>query len=93
MEVSIYKGRKNDLVIGLIRRYVITGEDKTIVISIKKTDKEFSILQYGFDKKGEFIEDLEFTVTHKKKYFAIQEANKMVQKYVPTFAQKRVYKK
>ena len=93
-KVTEYKGTKNDLVIGLVNRFVISDGDKTVVISLTKNDKGFLILQYGFNKEGEEIENLNLISNpFKKKYYAMKDIKGMIKKYLPTYGEKKVYPK
>lgn len=94
MVVAEYKGKKNDLIIGLIHRWVLTGDDKTIVITVNKVDEGFDIRQWAMDKDGNDIEsDQLLTTPFKKKYYAMEEVNKMIKVYLPSWGEKKVYKR
>ena len=94
MEVKEYKGTKNDLVIGLVNRFVLTGKDKIITISLLKKGKEFEINQWAMDSDGNELETYRVETTgFRKKYYAMQEIKSIIKKYVPTYGEKKVYKK
>ena len=85
-KVVEYKGKKNDLIIGLINRWTILDGTRTIFITLLKNGKEFHIIQWGMDKNGEDIEELNVEVkTTKKKYLVYKDIITMIQKFEPMY--------
>ena len=89
MELKIYTGKKNDLLIGLVKRWTLSNIEKTITITLKKVADGFQYNIWGMDKDGNDIEDLTFlSNTNKKKYYISQEVNQYIKKHIPTFGEK-----
>ena len=89
MEVNIYKGKKNDLVIGLVKRWTLTDENKTITISMSVVGSVYSIKQWGMDMNGDNIGSLElYKDKFTKKFLAVKYANSLVAKFIPGFPKK-----
>ncbi len=94
MEVNIYTGKKNDLVIGLVKRWTLTDDSKTITISLTKVGSTFTISQWAMDNNGDNIPDLALTEPNiAKKRAAITKINGMVSKYIPGFPKRSTYNK
>ena len=85
-KVVEYKGKQNDLIIGLINRWTILDDSRTIFITLSKNGKGFIITQWGMDKNGEDIEELNVEIkTTKKKYLVYKDIITMIQKFEPTY--------
>jgi len=81
-----YKGKKNDLLIGLLNRWTLIDDRRTIIITLMKSGKEFQIIQWGMDKNGEEIEELnQVTKTTKKKYLVYQDIVNTIKKFEPNY--------
>ena len=86
MELNIYNGKKNDLLIGLVKRWTLSNDSRTITITLEKVGKGFRYTQWGMDNNGDDIEDLSYkSRITKKKYYAIQDINTIIKKYIPNF--------
>ena len=87
MEIKICKISGNDKErIGLFGRWILTDENRVIVITLTKVDGKFVGQQWGMDKRDNDIESLRLKLEPiKKKYYALKEVDKLIQKYIPNW--------